>query len=575
MTTSLGTSYLGYRQTRAANFRNALVIFRFAKTVNSFSGAQFKLYSRVPFVGGFFTKMFKVSDVLDQVIKVETTASRIAQDGSRFFDLLLSGGKNDISYYSANLSMELESLYREVSFVQSEMVDLRNLGIGRFNTILEKADFERKREEIAAAKTIAEQMAEILGQSGERNYLVLFQNNMELRPTGGFIGSFAIVNFKGGSLGEMEVFDVYSADGQLKGHVEPPWQINKYLNQATWYLRDSNWDPDFETSAVRAEWFLDKEMDITVDGVIGIDLSFIKDLIGILGELDITEFNQRLNKSNFYEIAQYEAEKDFFPGSRKKANFLSAVSTKLMSEIRGIGKKQYYPLFLSVYKNLNEKHIQIFLHDAKAQTAFFRLNWSGSVNVPFCQSANCVADWVGLIEANLGVNKANYFVTRRMQITTTLEEGVINQNIAVYIKNTANPALADKGVYKTYLRVLAPRGSVFGGIQIDGKDAPDNLFLDYLKGRTEAGVWVVVNPQEEKKISISFREQGSISFDKNGEYHLYIRKQSGIDDLPTEGRIVFPNGLEIGSDSKGVLTSGSELGYNTDLAQDFSARIFW
>jgi len=106
-----------------------------------------------------------------------------------------------------------------------------------------------------------------------------------------FIGSFAILSFKKGALSNLEVYDVYTADGQLKGYVEPPWQLKTYLDQPTWYLRDSNWDPDFSVSAQRAEWFLDKSLGIRVDGVVGIDLSLVKNLVGVLGSLYVADYD--------------------------------------------------------------------------------------------------------------------------------------------------------------------------------------------------------------------------------------------------------------------------------------------
>jgi len=108
----------------------------------------------------------------------------------------------------------------------------------------------------------------ILGQDTNKNYLILFENNMELRPTGGFIGHTVLQNFGGGKLNGLDINDIYSADGQLKGHGEPPAPIKNYLGEANWWFRDSNWDPDFPTSAERAEWFLNKEMDQNFDGVI-------------------------------------------------------------------------------------------------------------------------------------------------------------------------------------------------------------------------------------------------------------------------------------------------------------------
>ena len=109
----------------------------------------------------------------------------------------------------------------------------------------------------------------------DKTYLVLFQNNMELRPTGGFIGSYALLNIGNGKMKGFSISDVYTADGQLKGHVDPPDAIRKYLAQPHFFLRDSNYDPDFVVSSEKAIWFLQKELGINVDGVIGINLFLV------------------------------------------------------------------------------------------------------------------------------------------------------------------------------------------------------------------------------------------------------------------------------------------------------------
>ena len=84
--------------------------------------------------------------------------------------------------------------------------------------------------------------------NGHKIYLLLLQNNMELRPTGGFIGSVGLLDLQDGKMNNLDILDVYTIDGQLKGHVDPPDPIRKYFNQPNWFLRDSNFDPDFANS---------------------------------------------------------------------------------------------------------------------------------------------------------------------------------------------------------------------------------------------------------------------------------------------------------------------------------------
>ena len=55
----------------------------------------------------------------------------------------------------------------------------------------------------------------LLGDEKPHTFLILLQNNAELRPSGGFIGNFAIMETNDGYMTKNEVRDVYSADHQL------------------------------------------------------------------------------------------------------------------------------------------------------------------------------------------------------------------------------------------------------------------------------------------------------------------------------------------------------------------------
>src|SRR3989344_5241553 len=114
---------------------------------------------------------------------------------------------------------------------------------------------------------------------------------MELRPGGGFIGSYGLLTFSKGKITDFSIHDVYDADGQLKGHIEPPFPIRRYLPQIHWYMRDSNWDVDFAKAASTSAYFLNAETGKTVDGVIGVDLSFVKNLLSVTGPITVSDYN--------------------------------------------------------------------------------------------------------------------------------------------------------------------------------------------------------------------------------------------------------------------------------------------
>jgi hypothetical protein len=62
----------------------------------------------------------------------------------------------------------------------------------------------------------------LLGQDGPRTYLILAQNNHELRPTGGFISGAGFVRLAGGQITELKLSDSYSVDNWQQPHPPAP-----------------------------------------------------------------------------------------------------------------------------------------------------------------------------------------------------------------------------------------------------------------------------------------------------------------------------------------------------------------
>jgi len=63
---------------------------------------------------------------------------------------------------------------------------------------------------------------------------------MELRPGGGFIGSYGILTMDKGKVSDFKIHDVYDADGKLKASIEPQFPVRRYLKLPHLFLRDSN-----------------------------------------------------------------------------------------------------------------------------------------------------------------------------------------------------------------------------------------------------------------------------------------------------------------------------------------------
>lgn len=542
----------------------------------SVSYGELAVLSKIPFVGNIFYSGVELASLDKEAAGLISEGYQLSALAADLASHVFGNEAYDVSQYSREISLELDDFYNKTAFLQGEIDSSKGLAKVLLTKAINPDDLRSLRDKIYSTKQVADELPGLLGQQKEKKYLLLFQNNMELRPTGGFIGSYAIVTFDKGKLSSLNVDDVYSADGQLKGHVEPPSPIKNYLGEANWFLRDSNWDPDFPTSAERAEWFLDKEVETSVDGVVGIDLEVAKSLVDEVGPIDLSDFNQTITSKNLYEVTQYEVENDFFPGSRKKSNFLTALSRELLQKITKVNSKEYINVARAVYESLNTKHIQLYFHDQAAQRAISNLAWDGAFYQPTCFD-NCYAQYLGIVEANVGVNKANYFVERRASLKVNVTASKTENELTIDLKNNGNPSLGLSARYKDYLRVDVPQSADFSSIDILGANTRDTRGpeINEVRGIKEAGVLVEVAAGQEKQIVFKWTNDHDLSFSQNGEYRFLWRKQAGTVSDPISFEITFPQGVNISSQTPLALTQGNTYRYNTNLSRDFSSRIFW
>ena len=483
-----------------------------------------RFLSSIPLIGKVYKETQFISDILLKTGDLLVDSQPLVDNLSDLPNKVLGNQVYDLSKISVDNKNTLQLIYKDF-LVINETVDgsyYKNLYLQNF--IKNKINFTKVSNLLRNSIELIGNMGEILGTTKPQTYLVLFQNNMELRPTGGFIGSYGTVVFSEGRLNEMNVSDVYSADGQLKGHVEPPQPIRDYLNEANWYLRDSNWDPDFLISSKRAEWFLDKEIGQSYDGVVAIDLSPIKDILDITGPIFLSDYNMDITSENLYEKTQQEVEQNFFAGSRKKASFLTALSRNLISRFGSMSIREKIRLIIVIYNNLEKRHIQVALHNQKIQKSISDLNWDGSVRSPNCAN-ECYADIVGVVEANLGVNKVNQFITRKVDLEVGLDENFIYRKLTLSIKNSANISLGPNGRYKVFARVVG---------------VGDAEFLDN-------GQWVEILPSSSRDIVFNWKSPKPKDFDIR-KYKLYFRKQAGIDRfsfyLTVDGKNLYNDSLD-------------------------------
>lgn len=538
-----------------------------------YSSWHFSNWAFLPVLGGEGAKLAAVS-------KIYRDISLLGSEGAEIFkklEILAEGVFSDTQFSSKKISEELavevSRAEKRLAFIEADFESQQDLPF--LTSFIGKAPDLREARQIASVfAAVLPELPALLGEEGKKKYLILFQNNAELRPTGGFIGSFAIATFEKGRMTSLDVQDVYSADGQLRGHVEPPEPIKKYLGEAGWFLRDSNWSPDFPTSAKRAAWFLDKELGEKVDGVIALDLDVAKNMLGSIGPVELADFGETVTADNLYEKAQFAAEGEFFPGSKSKKNFLTALAKVLLARFTEAPKENIAILGKTFFSGLNSRHLAVWTNNLNVNKALAKNGWGGSLGNVSCPKSveNCAADYLQIVEANVGVNKANYFLEREYSLDLSLADSSIRHTLIISYKNNSQSGVWPGGDYKNYLRVFAATGARF--ISASQNEERLEIETDNELGKEVGGVLVNVPAGESRKVILVW-EAPIQSLGNAGELAFLWQKQMGVSEDPVWLRFSLPPGYQAQARPAPSLTEGNVLGYNTLLAKDTLFNLKW
>ncbi|MCL5970377.1 MAG: DUF4012 domain-containing protein [Patescibacteria group bacterium] len=434
----------------------------------------------------------------------------------------------------------------------------------------------------------------IFGVNENKDYLILFQNNMELRPGGGFIGSYGLLSMGKGRVKNFVIHDVYDADGQLKGHIEPSFALRRYLPSAHLYLRDSNFDVDFIKSASSAANLLYKETGQRVDGVIGVDISFVKKLLKAIGPVFVPDYNETVNSDNLYLLTQSHSEKNFFPGSTQKKDFLRSLFMAITLNFSSKKNIPYLSLVRLLSDSIAEKHLLFAFSDSEIQKVFTVNGMSSSLWDPRKDDKKTLNDFLGISEANIGVNKANYFVKREVSQNLQIDK---NGSVSTFLSlKYQNESLAwPGGDYKAYVRVILPKSAKLLSIDFDGDEqnlipavtdpkvyeakgfkAPKGLEVEKTEEGQKIGYGFLINVPTKvtKKITVGYVFDKKLPvLDPDFSYNLVYFKQPGTEDYPYSFSLTYPSEFKPLNLSSELKEEGSKITSREVLFKDKEINI--
>lgn len=405
---------------------------------------------------------------------------------------------------------------------------------------------------------LLQMLPELAAYKSEKTYLVVFQNNAELRPTGGFIGSLAELKVSHGKVTHFLLRDVYEADGQLKAHIEPHYVIRRYL-QPHLYLRDSNFSPEFQESASQAALLYQLETGADVDGVVAIDSHVFERILEAVGPLTLADYKKTVDKHNVVDFMQHTIESGFFPGSNQKKELLESLFTNLSLKVSN-NPHSLYHIFSQLPTLVQEKHILLSSPVSHLQRLFVLTKASGTYQETGEKNNQTVYDFLAFNEANIGSNKANQDVTRKIKYRVVIENEKVTSNATLVLDNQGEKPLP----YKTYLRTLLPLGSRLIHIAIDKKKMtvvpavtdfrefedkkftpPEGLEVDTSVGygRQMFGFITTVLPHTSQTIELTYQSENAIPLSTLQSYNFLYVKQPGTQRSPLDVSVQYPEGF--------------------------------
>jgi len=388
------------------------------------------------------------------------------------------------------------------------------------------------------AKPFLESLPEMLGVTVPKYYFVLFQNDAELRPTGGFMTAYGILKVDKGKISLISSEDIYSLDAALNKRIPPPDPIKKFhKNVPYFYMRDMNLSPDFALSMKLFMGYYQQIPNVKkVDGVIAVDTKLLVSLLKVIGKIGVPEWGN------------FSAENDKRCDCPQVVYRLEEIVDKPVSTLKTARKAVIGPLMHSILANafnspkdkiaqlfdvgltaIKEKHVLFYLFDEKSQKAVESFNLGGRIR-------DYQGDFQFLVDTNFAGAKSNMFIKQKIYEKIDIDQnGQVTKTISVTYNNPFPPSdcgllsggLCLNGQYRNWFRLYVPQGSTL--LEMTGSEIKENVYEEVGKTVFEGfyGDKYPLRPQSMTKVSFKYKLPFKI--EKGKTYKLLIQKQPGIE----------------------------------------------
>ncbi|MFA6407326.1 MAG: DUF4012 domain-containing protein [Candidatus Paceibacterota bacterium] len=342
-------------------------------------------------------------------LKLAETTDKLKQDG--FTDFQSNG--DALVEKMTNARNAIKVILAEAQVIKNATTNLR-----RLSSFFDKVDSVIGEKYLAHSADLyrgdaaIEHFLSLVDSEKEKHIALFFQNPAEIRPGGGFIGSYSDMTIQNGQMMNLDVRDIYDPDGQFFGKVIPPYQLQTVSEK--WGARDANWFFDFPTSAKTVLGFLEEslmysEKGITFDGAIAINIEVIKTLLSVTGPIPLPEYNLTITNENFLLEVQREVEagKDKAAGQPKK--ILKVLTPMLLEKLKDLDAAGKTDLIKKFTSHIGKKDIMFYMKDAELASFLNDAKANGAI---YTIPRDFWGSYLAVVDANVAGGKTDAFMSQ-------------------------------------------------------------------------------------------------------------------------------------------------------------------
>lgn len=388
---------------------------------------------------------------------------------------------------------------------------------------------------ISEAEPLIKALPTLLGEKEEKKYLVVFQNDKELRPTGGFMTAYAVFRVEKGVIHIDRSDDIYNLDNSVPNKPKAPAFLQQYLKVNVLNLRDSNISPDFIESMKTFRSMYEKAGQRTnIDGIIALDTYVLVDTIKILDDQVTADGITFTTKNDprcdcpqvIYALEDNVSRPVNYVKEARKSLLGDLLSTIMTKSLSSSPKIYWGPLFQAFIKGASEKHVLFYLYDKDAQQGIESLNAAGRIR-------DFNGDYLHINEANLSGAKVNLFMEEKVDNNYEFKGNDIIKTVTIHYKNPHPPSdcnlerggLCLNAEYRDWIRVYVPKGSTL----IESKGATSKIKTYDELGKTVFEGLMTVRPQGIATLTLVYKLPSNLS--GKSTLPVLVQKQPGTNNF--------------------------------------------